>query len=500
MNPLTLHCKTLCVIAMATGMLSAYAAIVDPYSSLTFEQMQAQAKRDGAVPISVLISKGSLFDLTKPNFRTDVEKIANQLYAELGAERWIEGTSDASLSWGMFSAYITLAGLDILKRTNNAISFSITGNWKDYTHLDKNYSNSLDIVEEQLITNGFVDAVLTINVDGLIYDILSDGRLIFKGDAAQIQDFATRATKLLDSLLPEEVLGDTTVVRQAIEKIRTGQAPFDPSITVRLNLKGFIRLSGDSQNLRSMTPKGFINIQERIFDPSLLTNAARDGVTRTEIQIKNHLNAYNLSSASKKQTDAALARAMNDILVKAGLQDVMKLPEFGDIQWKGLIGSANPNFYMPYYGNATGDLTVTQLERLKGLNDDRILSITAPLMATLASGSIDTPAQSSNTSTQPTVIPEKTSGIATAVDTVFNWAEKTQPAVGLGTLGTTVSQTGAGYRFRYYPASNSYLGVNETGVPKIYYIGALSSQKLLDLGYLTDWLPIAASKIIPAVK
>lgn len=496
MNLLTLHRKTLCAIAMATGVFSAYAAIVDPYSSLTFEQMQAQAKRDGAVFVTIYFTDNSHIDLTSSIFRTEMEQTANRLYTELGAERWTQGTPDSGLFFGNTSGYITFAGLDILKRSTNAYSFTAADAWSSSSYLSNVFSNNFKEFQQKLIDNGFVDAVITVNVDGLSYDIISDGRLLFHGDETQIQDFYQKATKILDSLLPEGVVDVAGLMntRQSIEKIRAGQSPFDPRISMKLNLRGAVQLVNNmSKYLRAIEPKGFMDVQNRSFDPILLENAAHDGFAKTELQMKVPIfpNFYS-SSLSKKQSDAALARAMNDILVKAGLQGVMKLPEFGDIQWTGLIGSVNPNFYMPYYGNATGNLTVSQLERLKALNDDRIHSISAPLMATVALGSTNTSEQSSNTATQPTVMPETTSGISTAVDSVFNWAQ-IQPTVALGTPSTLSSQTGAGYRFRYYPASNSYLGVNEIGIPKLHYLGALSSQKLLDLGYLTDWLSIASS-------
>ena len=69
-------------------------------------------------------------------------------------------------------------------------------------------------------------------------------------------------------------------------------------------------------------------------------------------------------------------------------------------------------------------------------------------------------------------------------DKVFVWAEKTYAQVfGKG----QASQTIPGYRYRSY-ANGHYLAVNDTGTPKLYYLGPLSNNTVLDLGLLAGFL------------
>lgn len=74
-------------------------------------------------------------------------------------------------------------------------------------------------------------------------------------------------------------------------------------------------------------------------------------------------------------------------------------------------------------------------------------------------------------------------------DKVFTWAERTFPQYSgpAAPASTSVS----GYRLRFYPDTSSYLGVNESGTPHLYYLGPLSSNTVMDLGLLTNWVVTA---------
>jgi alpha-tubulin suppressor-like RCC1 family protein len=101
-------------------------------------------------------------------------------------------------------------------------------------------------------------------------------------------------------------------------------------------------------------------------------------------------------------------------------------------------------------------------------------------------------ATSSVNSTTPVVVqglgnsvPSPTS-LATDADAVFAWAERNYPS--FFSPASTASQSVGGYRLRYYTGTNTYLGVNETGTAKLYYLGPATNNTLLDLGLLSDWV------------
>jgi hypothetical protein len=73
-----------------------------------------------------------------------------------------------------------------------------------------------------------------------------------------------------------------------------------------------------------------------------------------------------------------------------------------------------------------------------------------------------------------------------AADCLFGWAERSY-ADWFAPAGTA-SQTLAGYYLRHYTASQSYLGLLDG---RIYYLGPLTGNGLVDLGPLADWLGAA---------
>lgn len=69
-------------------------------------------------------------------------------------------------------------------------------------------------------------------------------------------------------------------------------------------------------------------------------------------------------------------------------------------------------------------------------------------------------------------------------DKVFVWAEKTYASIfGRG----QATQTITGYRYRSYSGGH-FLAVNDTGTPRLYYLGPLSNNALFDLGLLASWV------------
>ena len=72
-------------------------------------------------------------------------------------------------------------------------------------------------------------------------------------------------------------------------------------------------------------------------------------------------------------------------------------------------------------------------------------------------------------------------------DCLFNWAEKNYPT--LFAPATPSSKVSSIYTYRYYSATNAYLGVSSAD-NHVYYMGANS--KLQDEGALSYWLPLAS--------
>lgn len=69
-------------------------------------------------------------------------------------------------------------------------------------------------------------------------------------------------------------------------------------------------------------------------------------------------------------------------------------------------------------------------------------------------------------------------------DCLFNWAEASYPS--FFAPAQSASMTYAPFYFRYYSATNGYLGVSSQD-GHLYYLGQLTNNQLLDLGLLDNW-------------
>lgn len=78
--------------------------------------------------------------------------------------------------------------------------------------------------------------------------------------------------------------------------------------------------------------------------------------------------------------------------------------------------------------------------------------------------------------------------LETDTDKVFNWAERSYPQLFSPAGQMTQTAVFPGYRVRYYPATQSYLGVNASGEHHLFYLGVQGSDGVLDLGLLSGWV------------
>jgi immune inhibitor A len=81
------------------------------------------------------------------------------------------------------------------------------------------------------------------------------------------------------------------------------------------------------------------------------------------------------------------------------------------------------------------------------------------------------------------------------VECLFNWAEKNYPRLFFPSGSPTVVSTL--YNYRYYSASNAYLGVSSNNY-HVYYLGP--DRRLLDLQPLSDWLHKSNCQAPPPVE
>ena len=456
-------------IAAAAWGGSACGAQVDPAS---FQSMQSTATRDGVVcVVGVLVSDfpGSLglFDINADTPEANAARAKHALLLEkLGAEIWKVGRKPGFSN--MFGGYVTTKGLDILLASPLVRGFGSECSWqRDALHLSGN--GQLDTVEAELQRQKYVDVEFTIDVEGLNLDLLKDGRVKYIETPGARQDFIAKATGLLTALSPEQLLESSAAQRKLL-KAADPATLFDPRLTVRLSRMGVVGIAPD-RRLRRLVPAGYVANTDRWVDPQLLVDARQHGQAYVNVGTSYAYACSCYSNASYRADGESRVRALREILAKANLLEYAN------------IDSAGWSYPM--------SLTLAQLERLIAVKDDRLVLIRGSYPASSA-GSLNA-AQGSSAGTLPTpapLAPIIISGLQVASDTIFDWAERL-PNSPVG-RSSGVSHSALGYRFRYYPDSNSYLGVSETYQPRVVYAGPASNDKALDLGPMTDWLDQAA--------
>ena len=446
------------------------AAEVEPRE---LQSMRTTVAREGAVCMYVSLVSGLSgmqefgFDL---NANTP-EAIALRarraaLFAELGPDLWTVGYQPSTAT--MFRGYFTAKGLDILLASAHVRHLGSECNWRRNSAL-LSYDGQLETVEAELQRQQYVDVEVTIDVEGLHLDLLKDGRVKYIETPGARQDFITKATGALAALSPQQLL-ESSAAQRKLQLAADPATPFDPRFTIRLSRMGIVGISQD-RRLRRLVLTGFVAKTDRYVDPQLLVDARQYGQAYVSVSPSFAFACICNSNAAYRADGESRGRALREILAQAQLADIAYIHDGG---WAEAM-----------------TLTLAQLERLIAVKDDRLIQIRGNYGMVATGGLNVTPDGSAGTLPTPAPLaPIITSNLQVASDTIFDWAERL-PNSPVG-VSSGVSQSAQGYRFRYYPASNSYLGVSETNMPRVVYLGSASDGKALDLGPMLDWLNQAA--------
>ena len=315
-------------------------------------QLTAQAGKDGAAAVMVHLAPVTLEALGKDlaGVNKTMSQLAQRLLTELGQEAWQAGKWDNGA--GQLGIYVTPTGLKILQNSGNAESFTLGQTWNRRTHVNK-LDGTLAELERQVLQNGVVDVVVTMNVDGLDYDHGPDGHIAFKGTSATHADFSAKASRVLQSLFITEASNKISA-EQSVAQFGTAKAAFNPQVTLRVNRQGLIKLAANP-DVRKLTPLGFTDARQREFANEVLDKARQHGSVRVTIAVRTPLDSGALSSSSWKASLAANQRVLDDILASANVRSQVKS--------------------MPIFGSAIGTLTIDELERLYASSDSRLLQV-----------------------------------------------------------------------------------------------------------------------------
>ena len=322
---------------------SAQAAQVNPNE---LPSMAAQAQKNGATPVVV-----HLAGINMDQLRTDLKGVnaamaqrSARLLAELGQQAWDAGRWDNGL--GQIGLHVTPAGLKILQSSGNAISFRPDQSWSARSKLS-GFDGSHAEIDRLLEANGYVDAAVTLNVDGLEFDTFKDGGVSLRTSVKTSVEGRAKAKTLLDSLSAAQAPGKNAATA-AVPTLAT------PAFTVRVTREGIVKLAA-SDLVRSLKPVGFIDARAVNFDVDILPTAQREGSAQVIVGIRTPMMGGNPSPASFAAQTQSQKRALDGLLADTGVRSRLQ-----DLSTLGAMA---------------GTLTLAELQALKASKDARLLSV-----------------------------------------------------------------------------------------------------------------------------
>ena len=337
-------------VLASTVAFSASAAVVEP-SELS--ALVAEARANGAAPVVVHLAPVSLQDL---NDRAGVVKAvigqrSERLLAELGANAWQAGRWENGA--GQAGLYVTEAGLKLLQGSGNAVSFRRGGAWNERTRLDGSDGRH-DEIERRLSRQGFVDVVVTLNVDELEYELGPDGEPRFHATARQADQARAKAGELFLGFSERQAAGKGAAVASLDALVDRAGRALEPQVTVRVDREGLVKLA-ESEHVRSVRPVGFKDKRPMRIDADVLGTARKEGSAHVIITVRNPLAGGRVT----KETFAAQARSnkrtLDALLAEAGVG--AKLNDLSAL------------------GAASGRLSLAELQALQAKGAGRILAI-----------------------------------------------------------------------------------------------------------------------------
>lgn len=331
------------VAMIALCAFSASAALVD---QTELSKLASQAKKNGAVPVMIHLAPTTIDQLRGDlkGVKAAMAQKSERLLAELGQQVWEGGRWDNGI--GQIGLYVTDAGLKMLQNSGNAVAFYADQHWSVRTKLGGLDGRHAEI-EGQLDSNGYVDVVATLNVDGLEYDTPRNGGVSYRSSTKIGEDARAKAQTLLSSLSAPQAPERNAALARVNSMVT-------PEVTIRLTREGVVKFA-ESDLVRSIRPQAFSDVRPVRFDADVLETAQRDGSADVVITVRSPLAGGKQSAASSAAHTQSQKRALEGLFADAGV-----LSKLQDLSTFGVMA---------------GRLTWAELKALKTSKDSRLLSV-----------------------------------------------------------------------------------------------------------------------------
>ena len=227
------------------------AALSAQVDSAALAQMTADAQQKGFTPVMVHLAPVSLLDMSAgiELVKTRMATLAGRLLAELGQEASAAGRWENGI--GQMGVNVTPAGLKLLENSANAASFYPGHPWYRRTALSVP-DGRLQAIERQLLSQGHADVQVVLNVDGLDFDVKSNGEVLHRSNGQTVAATIEQAHRLLNQFSGVQAIGkEAAMGRFAAMLGQSSMMALRPEFTLRVNREG-LEILAASNDVRSL--------------------------------------------------------------------------------------------------------------------------------------------------------------------------------------------------------------------------------------------------------
>lgn len=332
-------------VLLAFSVFAAAAATAD---SSAIAHLRSEAIRSGAVAVTANLASLSLSELGDPIKRAKVRASGQRLLAELGEEVWADGRWENSA--GQTGFFVTEKGVELLKNSENALSFSPGQSDALRRHRMQIGYRSIEAALEQRESTL---ASIFLRNEALDYSIRRDGSTTFQISAAAREEHIARVGRLIGQF-QSRISVDARPAFATIAglSIATAGAPGTP-ILVQVDKKALHALA-HSPDVFKIELAGSADTRAQVLDTEAIEVAKRDGSAELLLMLRTPMPLAGLSTAEHGRMKTANARAFIAMMSENGItRNYRDLSEFGVVSVR---------------------LTLTEIQRLYASGDRRLLA------------------------------------------------------------------------------------------------------------------------------
>ena len=296
------------------------------FSSDDYNKLKSVIENKGVAPVMVTLDSTIALTDIKDHFiyiKEEMNKKADRLFIELGISSVPTGYWNNGI--GQIGFYVDSEELENLVKSDEAHSFILdttrASRIRAYTS-----DGSLELVEQEILRNGFTNAEIFLNLDNIDYDIEKDKVIYYGG-----QEIPEKVQRRMDILLPK---------LSAESQLNSTRSENKPSFKTKIDLKTFYDLR-ESDDVRAIHPLKFKDSRKTQW-PSEALSSKESSDADVIITLRGGefytSKTGSMSENAAKAQEKANQKAFDNILIGSGIDKqpahIKSYPELASFQIK----------------------------------------------------------------------------------------------------------------------------------------------------------------------